>query len=146
MVYAAQSDIVPLRMTLRTLVQLTTDDRDAVDPDPDVVSSALLEASARVDAYCGQRYALPLQVTQMVKATAVDIAIYLLYTRRKDLRPTEGPAIRYADALSLLKDISAGRASLDQPDAPLDTQAASAEVMVSDRRQRFDDCNLRGWD
>ena len=145
MVYAAQSDLVPLRLPMQRLVQLTTEDKAATVPDPDVVSAALAEASGRVESYCGQRYALPLQSTLMVKSATVDIAIYLLYTRRGDLRPTETPAIRYAEAMVMLKDIAAGRASLDQPDAPLQTQLASGEAVVSQKPQRFSDCNLEGW-
>lgn len=145
MVYAAQSDLVPLRLTMKQLIELTTENRDAPEPDSSVVTAALTEASGLVDAYCGQRYKLPLQETQVVKSTTIDITVYLLYTRRKELLPTSSPAIRYGNAIALLKDISRGNASLDQPDAPLETQQSSAEVAVSSKPQRFSDCNLEGW-
>jgi phage gp36-like protein len=78
MAYAAQSDLVPLRITQTELVQLTCDDASAT-VNAAVVTGVLEEASGTVDSYCRSRYVTPLQQSDMVKARTLDIAVYLLF-------------------------------------------------------------------
>ncbi len=144
MPYAAQTDLVPARLTLGDLTELTSD-TDAAGPDPVVVGTALTNASAKVDGYCGQRYQIPLQPSIMVTEIVCDLAIYDLASRRRETKPTETMAERYQQAMSLLRDIASGKASLDQPPANTTPQGSSADVTLSPRRQTFDDCNLRGF-
>ena len=147
MAYAAQSDIAPGRVTQRELVQLTCDDvTNTVNVD--VVNDKLAEASGMVDSYCRGRYVTPLQPSQMVTKCTVDIAVYLLFSRRRGgLQPTELVRQNYEDAISFLKDVAACRASLDQPgtaQAP-QTSLAGPEISRRDRNLRFSDHNIDGF-
>lgn len=137
MAYAAQTDLVPLRITQTELVQLTCDDTTAT-VNAAVVAAALEEASGTVDSYCRARYVTPLQQSDMVKARTLDIAVYLLFSRRRGgLQPTELVRQRYEDAIAFLKDVAASRASLDQPASQV-AQSSTAGPEISDR-----DCHLR---
>jgi phage gp36-like protein len=114
--YATQNDL-QLRVTDQELQQLTDDDRSGAI-DADVVSGVIDEASAIVDSYCRDRYVVPLQESTDATRITRDIAIYLLYSRRPQ-KMQDTVRQRYEDAMALLKDISTGKASLDQPaDAP----------------------------
>ncbi len=143
MAYATQDDLVPLRITAEELVELTCDD-DAGQVNVDVVNKVLEEASGRVEGYCRQRYATPLQTSDTVKAVTLDIAVYLLFSRRRNARITETIRTNYEDAIGLLKDISTGKASLDQPLLAAG-QVGSNNPVVTRRPERFSDRNLDGY-
>lgn len=80
--------------------------------------AALREAWAEVESYLAQRYALPLpSLPEVLKAKAVDIAVYRLMLRR-GLRPgtaDEAALTRYRDAVAFLRDVAVGKASLPLP-------------------------------
>lgn len=82
--------------------------------------SALQEAWGEVESYLAQRYALPLpSLPEVLRAKALDIAVYRLFLRR-GIRPgTADEAVvgRYRDAVAFLKDVALGRASLPLPPA-----------------------------
>ncbi|WP_243092581.1 gp436 family protein [Thermus hydrothermalis] len=82
--------------------------------------AALREAWGEVESYLAQRYALPLPaLPEVLRAKAVDIAVYRLMMRR-GIRPgTADEAVigRYRDAVAFLKDVALGRASLPLPPA-----------------------------
>ncbi|QHN04423.1 DUF1320 domain-containing protein [Granulicella sp. WH15] len=143
MAYAAQSDLVPGRIQSLTLAQLTGDGRPP-EIDPGVVSEKLDEASGQVELYCRLRYKLPLQPTNELVGLTCTIAIYLLYSRRTGPIP-EAVTNNYQDAMKMLRDISAGKASLDQPIGTID-QASSGPVVRSTRPNKFSDRNLRGFE
>jgi phage gp36-like protein len=148
--YATQDDLVPLRMTEQELVELTDDSETDEDPgagevNVTIVGGALTEASARIDSYCRQRYITPLQQSDTIKGLTLDIAQYLLFTRRRTTKPNETVAERYLDAINFLKDIASGKASLDQPVGATQPQRSSGETLVTSKRQTFDDDNLCGW-
>lgn len=157
MAYATQSDLVPLRMTQKDLNELCIDfvpGQAAIDPGSEqglaiissVTSAAIDEASGRVDSYCRARYATPLQISQDVKALTLDIAVYLLFSRRRTTKIGETVQDRFDQAIAFLKDISNARASLDQP-ANAQPQASLAGPQISDRDRnlRFSDCNTKGY-
>ena len=114
MAYAAQTDLTPLRLTQAELVQLTCDDSTAT-VNAATVSAALEEASGIVDSYCRMRYQTPLQADDDVKGKTLDIAIWLLFRRRRNAKNGEIIRQAYEDAIAFLKDIAASKASLDQP-------------------------------
>lgn len=150
MPYATQDDLVPLRMTPAELVQLTDDSETDADPSAGqvnvaIVTGALTEASARIDSFCRQRYITPLQPSDTIKGLTLDIAQYLLFTRRRTTKPNETVAERYLDAISFLKDIASGKASLDQPVGATQPQVSSGEALVTQTPQSFSDENLCGW-
>lgn len=150
MAYATQADLVPLRMTAGELVELTDDSETDSDPGAGevntvIVDGALAEASARIDSYCRQRYVTPLQPSDTIKGLTLDIAQYLLFTRRRTTKPNETVGERYLDAISFLKDIASGKASLDQPVGSTQPQSSSGEALVTSTPQSFSDDNLMGW-
>jgi phage gp36-like protein len=97
-----------------------------------------------VDSYCRARYQTPLQTSDDVKGKTIDIAVYLLFSRRRNGKNGEIIRQRYDDAIAFLKDVAAGRAQLDQPvgDQP---QTADTSVQPSTKKLIFDRCNLEGF-
>lgn len=152
MAYATQGDLVPLRLTQKDLTELTVDNPSG-DPATDaattasITSAALSEASGRVDSYCRARYATPLQQSEDVKSLTLDIAIYLLFSRRRETRMSETVQERFQQAMAFLKDISTAKASLDQPATATAPQSSLAgpEISDKDRNLRFSDCQIEGF-
>ena len=106
------------------------------------INAELEQASAVVDSYAGARYTLPLETSVRVTQITVDITAYELEKNRATVRETDRQA--YEDAMKFLRDLSAGRAVLDQP-AGADPQTTSAAVKVTDKTRAFSDTNLEGY-
>ncbi len=145
MPYATIDDLVPLRLTGEDLTELTNDDPDATSPDMTVVSAAFAEATGLVDGYCGQRYGTPLQASAMVRAIMLDLVTYALATRRRQTKPNETWSERRDQAIALLRDVAAGKASLDQPATAAQPQSSSASVTTPTTPLTFNDDYLRGF-
>jgi phage gp36-like protein len=158
MAYAVQSDLVPLRMTQKDLNELTIDNvpgQTPIDPTSTeglaivaaVTSAALEEASGRVDSYCRARYVTPLQQSDDVKSLTLDIAQYLLFSRRRTTKITDTVQERFNQALAFLKDIAAAKASLDQPATAATPQSSLAgpEYSHKDRELTFREENIKGF-
>ncbi|WP_372069769.1 DUF1320 domain-containing protein (plasmid) [Tistrella mobilis] len=102
--------------------------------DPAAIDRALAEASAEVDAYVGVRYPLPLPSTPVVlRSATIDIATYRLAGGPPVL--TDDIRDRYEDAMSRLRDIAAGRARLDLPQA---AHKPPRPVVIKGRPRLFD--------
>lgn len=152
MSYASQADLVPLRLTQKDLTELTVD-APSGDPATDaqttalIVSAALEEASGRVESYCRNRYTTPLQISDDVKSLTLDITLYLLFSRRRETRMNETIQERFNQAIAFLKDISAGKASLDQPSSASAPQSSSAGPQISrrDYKLTFRESNIEGF-
>jgi phage gp36-like protein len=142
MPYITQDDLVPLRLTLADLAELTSETDDV---DAGVVQAACVEASGIVDAYCGQRYKTPLQPTVLVKGIATDLALFILAKRRRNTKVSETWSQANDAALKLLRDVAADKASLDQPINVAEPQLSSASVTVSTKPLAFSDDNLQGF-
>ena len=125
MPYAVKADLQK-RMTDKTLVQLT-DFPNAGSMDDARITEALDAASAKLDSYAGGRYTLPLVASDQVKDLTLVIAIYKLHA----LRPPAPDQVRldYEDAIKFLKDVAAGKATLDQPTL---TQTSELDVKKKD--------------
>jgi phage gp36-like protein len=142
MPYITQADLLQ-RMTLKQLTQLT-DDAGAGSPNEVIVNGVLEEASGAIDGYARTKYTTPLQQSDEVASIARDIAVYLLFSRRPQPMP-ETVRQRYTDRIALLKDISTGKATLDQPaGAPAQTVAAGP-VVRGNRELRFKEHNIEGF-
>ena len=141
MSYAVQVDLSPRRISNSELVQLT-DDTNSGQVNAQLVTDILDEASATVDSYCGQRYAVPLQASSQVKGLVLTIAEYLLYLRRKRMKVDVRQA--WEDAMKFLGDVSSGKARLDQPIAAT-PQIGAGDVQVTAIPQRFSGSNLSGY-
>jgi len=140
--YIVQADVVPRRLTEKELVELT-DDAGTGEVDSTVVAQILNEASGKIDSYVAGKYTLPLAVTEQVKGLAVDIAAFLLFQRRRRMQPEIQTA--YEEAMKFLKDVSAGRATLDQ--AAL-LQRSEMDVKKRDHTtdpEAFDNTKLEGF-
>jgi phage gp36-like protein len=150
MAYASQADLVPLRITQKELVELT-DDAKTGAVNTALVTAALEEASGKVDSYCRNRYTTPLQASDSVKGLTLDIATWLLFSRRRNMKMNETIQSRYAEAMKFLNDISTGKAQLDQPvgEAPQGSGAgpvvASSGDVPVDTDARFRDDHLKGF-
>jgi len=131
MAYCTKADILE-QLEEDVLIQLTDDD-DAGVVDEGKVTRAIADADAEIDSYCGTKYDVPFStVPVMLRKMSVDIAIYNLYARRRGA--PEDRKERYDDAISFLKDISKGIASLggDGPSAD-DDSGPEATTVKSDR-------------
>jgi len=129
--YCTQSDLLE-QIDEDVLIQLT-DDHDAGSVDSGVVTRAVADADAEIDAYCGTRYELPFSpVPAMVRKLSVDIAVYNLYARRKGV--PEDRQKRYDSAVRFLRDVSNGKATLGG-DAPAQDSDSGPEATTvkSDR-------------
>jgi len=112
MPYATQTDLVE-RFGSRQLIELT--DRTTMPPstiDATVVSRALADADAEIDASVGKVAALPLaSPPAILKRIACDLTHWFLWGSRAE----KDTAVRLAceDARRTLADIASGRISLD---------------------------------
>lgn len=108
MAYCLPEDIEKL-LPRQELVELTTE--SGTSPDLTVAAECISRAEAEIDSYVGVRYQVPLTtVPARVKALAVDLAVYHLFSRRSAV-----PEVReknYQRALSFLREVAAGRAVL----------------------------------
>jgi phage gp36-like protein len=146
MAYATQADLVPLCLAQKDLIELT-DDNNTGAVNAAIVTAALEEASGRVESYCRNRYVTPLQQSEDVKALTLDIAVYLLFSRRRETTIGETVQTRFDQAIGFLKDIAAGRASFDQPATAAAAQSSIAgpEYSQKDRRLVFREEHLKGF-
>jgi phage gp36-like protein len=141
MSYAVKADLSPRRISNAELIQLTDDTNSGVVNDA-LVSDILDEASAVVDSYAGQRYGVPLQTSLQVKGLTLSIAEYLLYLRRKRMKQDVRQA--YEDSISFLRDVSTGKARLDQPVAATQ-QSGAGDVQTTAKPEKFSDRNIAAY-
>lgn len=137
--YCTQDDLVA-RFGQSELTA-NTDRSDTGTIDATVVAAAIEKATGTIDSYIGARYALPLQSTpSKLKSICEDLARQALFT-------TERPKIVDDDAaaaIAWLKDISAGRASLDVPTpAAADATETGNEILVDAGDRRVSRAALR---
>lgn len=77
------------------------------------VAKAIADAGELIDGYVSGRYQVPLTVVpSLVKAIAVDIALYKIYMRRKKRAVPEMVQKAYDNATKLLGDIQAGKVTI----------------------------------
>lgn len=131
MAYSTQSDILN-ELDQETLIQLT-DDADTGAVAAAVVTAKIADADAEIDGYCGQRYAVPFTtVPPIIKRASIVIAIKNLFGRRRGA--PESRRQDYDDMIRLLKDVSAGKATLGENDPDSTPSASNApDIESSDR-------------
>lgn len=131
MTYATQQNLID-RFGESELIQLT--DRGGLgEIDAVVIDRALADADAEINGYLAARYILPLvsPLPTVLEKLACDIARYQLY----DDRVTEAVETRYKNAVSLLRDVAAGRALLgvtstdNSPASNNDVQMSSTDTV-----------------
>lgn len=131
-----------LRARFRTdmLVQLT-DEAGAGVIDVEVTTTALTDASSKIDSYLKATYALPVSpAPDVLIGICCDIAVYALY------RAAAPDAIkaRYDAAIAWLKDVAKGVVKLDvaglEPSAPTDDVVLTCDTLIAGKRDE-----LRNW-
>jgi len=97
------------------------------------------EAGGIVDSYIAGRYRLPLEepYPPQIVATASNLALCLLYDRRRELDVPEGIEARRKRCLSWLRDVQAERAEIPELRRP-----APAATLVSAPPREFGDSLL----
>lgn len=140
MSYATLSDLIE-RAGEAEIRQIADRDRDGV-PDADVIAAALADADNLINGYIAVRYSVPLpSVPDLVRTWAVSIARYVLFRNGAP----EWVAQDYKDALTALKDVSRGTASLPFAAGDAKPSASSGSVMASHPPKVFTRPKLRGW-
>jgi len=105
------------------------------------INACLIKASSEIDRYVGVRYALPLAVVpDDLKRVCCDIAMYWLCPTA--VTQTDLKRDRYKDAISFLRDLSTGKATLGIAQNQ-DEPAVLPEVHVPQRGLRLTDYSLR---
>lgn len=138
MSYATQQDLID-RFGDIELKELADRDGDGII-DAAVLADALADADALIDSYIANRYDLPLATTPArLIDVASDIARYKLY---KD-SPLDAVTDRYKDAMAFLRDVSAGKASLDVGGA--EPAAAGDTVQTSGDGRNFTAAKMGGF-
>lgn len=141
MAYSTQADITE-QLPLDDLISLS-DDAGIGEVDASVVSRAIADADARIDAYCQNRYTLPLDpVPSMIRLISVDLAIGNLFARRS-LDLPEVRKDRQKEAIRALEQVAAGKLSLGAvTPAPVST---GNDVSISSQTRIFDRTTMAGF-
>lgn len=139
MAYCVLEDIRQIILDAE-LLQLTDDARSGVINEPRV-GQAIASADAEIDGYCAARYTVPFSpVPPIIKKCSVDIAVYNLYAR-KTMSIPEARQVRYDNAVRILKDISAGKISLEEDVAAeqggVDYSAPEEKIFTLDKLKDF---------
>lgn len=130
------------------LIQLT-DDAGTGEVNDARVDKAIAYAVGTFEAYARSRYELPVPVTEKVRATCLDLAVYHLYKSRATTDEGVWKIKRQAfdDALSFLKAIQKGEAALDVPTAAEteENPGSPDEVLKGSSRAVFTDDKLSSF-
>jgi phage gp36-like protein len=119
MAYCSEEDLLKM-IPQADLLDLTVDSGDV--PDSFIIEDAISKAEAEINSYLGVKYVVPLSpVPDQVKALAVDLALYHLYSRRNLVPPVRQQ--RYEDAVASLKQVVAGKMVIVGPNGEAATAA-----------------------
>ena len=119
MAYCSEDDLLKM-IPQADLADLTVESGEV--PDSLIIIDAISKAGAEIDSYLGVKYVVPLATPpDRVKALAVDLAIYHLYSRRSMVPPVRQQ--RYDAAVAFLKQVAAGQLVIVGPQGELPTVA-----------------------
>ena len=119
MAYCSEDDLL-MMIPQSELAELTVESGEV--PDSVIIMDAISKAGAEIDSYLGVRYVVPLATPPVrVKALAVDLAIYHLYSRRSVVPPVRQQ--KYDAAVAFLKLAAAGQLVIVGPQGELPTVA-----------------------
>ncbi len=119
MAYCSEDDLLKM-IPQADLADLTVESGEV--PDSLIIIDAISKAGAEIDSYLGVRYVVPLATPpDRVKALAVDLAIYHLYSRRSIVPPVWQQ--RHDAAVAFLKQVVAGQIVIVGPQGELPTVA-----------------------
>ena len=119
MAYCSEDDLLKM-IPQADLADLTVESGEV--PDSLIITDAISKAGAEIDSYLGVKYVVPLATPpDRVKALAVDLAIYHLYSRRSIVPPVWQQ--RHDAAVAFLKQVVAGQMVIVGPQGELPTMA-----------------------
>ena len=132
------------------LVQLT-DEEATGEVGEKRVERAIGYAVGTFESYARTRYTLPVPMTEKVKATCLDLAVFHLYKSRAT--QTEGVYTvkkqAHDAAIKFLQDIQSGKAGLDVPaiEETVETPASPDQVLRGSSKSKvvFSDDKLSGY-
>jgi phage gp36-like protein len=105
MAYCSEDDLLKM-IPQADLADLTVESGEV--PDSLIIIDAIGKAEAEIDSYLGVKYVVPLSSPpDQVKALAVDLAIYHLFSRRSVVPPVRQQ--KYDAAVAFLKQVAAGQ-------------------------------------
>jgi phage gp36-like protein len=140
MAYCSEDDLLKM-IPQSELAELTAESGEV--PDSLIIIDAISKAEAEIDSYLGVKYVVPLSAPPaQVKALAVDLAIYHLYSRRSVV-----PMVRqqkYDAAVAFLKQVAAGQLVIVGPQGELPTVAKEVTDATSGIRA-FTRDTLADW-
>lgn len=97
----------------KIIVQLSNDDPAAIEPNLNVLETAIKVANERIDAALRSRYTLPLQeVPTLINQHALTLARYWLYARRPETKMPDTVKETYQQAVKELEQIANGKLHL----------------------------------
>jgi phage gp36-like protein len=115
MAYCSEDDLLKM-IPQADLADLTVESGEV--PDSLIIMDAIGKAGAEIDSYLGVKYVVPLATPpDRVKALAVDLAIYHLYSRRSIVPPVWQQ--RHDAAVAFLKQVVAGQLVIVGPQGEL---------------------------
>jgi phage gp36-like protein len=119
MAYCSEDDLLKM-IPQSELADLTVESGEV--PDSLIIAEAISKADAEIDSYLGVRYIVPLTSPPVqVKALAVDLALYHLYSRRSLVPPVRQH--KYEAAVAFLKQVVAGQMVIVGPGGEAPTVA-----------------------
>jgi phage gp36-like protein len=117
MAYCTEDDLLQM-IPQSELAELTAESGEI--PDRLILNEVISKAAAEIDSYLGVKYVVPLAAPPArVKALAVELAIYHLYSRRSVVPPVRQQ--NYEEAVAFLKQVAAGQAVIVGPQGELPT-------------------------
>ena len=109
--YCALSDIID-QVPEQKVIELT-DDENLGEVNQARVDKAIATAGSIIDGYLRGRYTLPLAtVPELIETISVDISVFKLYERRREMDMPESLTNCYKNAVKLLEQIQKGLISL----------------------------------
>ena len=140
MAYCSEDDLLKM-IPQADLADLTVESGEV--PDSLIIVDAISNATAEIDSYLGVKYVVPLATSpDQVKALAVDLAIYHLFSRRSIIPPVWQQ--RYDAAVAFLKQVVAGQMVIVGPQGELPTVAKEVTDATSALRA-FSRHTLADW-
>ena len=144
MSYITEQDLLE-ELGENLLVQLTNDaGTDTINST--VIAKAISFAGGVFDSYARARYTLPVPATPLVQAICLNLAVYHLYRKRAtfDEGVFKVKKSAYDEAITMLKDIAAGKSALDVPAAieAIEIPASPDKILTNAANNKFTDEKL----
>jgi phage gp36-like protein len=139
MAYCSEDDLLKM-IPQSELAELTTESGEGFDSL--IIAEAISKAEAEIDAYLGVKYLVPLAAPPArVKALAVELAIYHLYSRRSVVPPVRQQ--NYEEAVAFLQQVAAGQVVIvgpqgEPPTVTKEVSDASGATRVFSRVTQWD--------